>query len=226
MAAPSYTPLVPNAVENVNTLNTILATLAASCTTIDTAQLNTSAVTTAKIADANVTDAKLASSNNGAYKTLAAGPLVIQPSGGTGTYWVTSKDGVFVQSGTGGTTVAMARIFAADGSVSGLSTKLRLSVSLLANATPLGTSVVKIGLYPLSAVTGGAGIVTPTLGSVVSGSEVTLNSGWASGVANANGSDFTFPSDSGYIIGATVSTAPIPANTYFAGGWLIQQRNV
>ena len=93
MAQVSYTPLSPGAPENVNSLNTILAALAAGVNSVDSTQLASSSVATASIQSGAVTYAKLATDSTNAFLklTTAADKKV---AFGTGSITCSSGGGV------------------------------------------------------------------------------------------------------------------------------------
>jgi hypothetical protein len=101
----------------------------------------------------------------------------------------------------------------ADFAISGRTIRLRLRVQFASNATAPGINFT-FGLYPVS-VAGIADTVAYTLGTVVSGSTVTLNTPSASTVTSGVGSDFAVPTDGLYVLG--VVTSGTQANNNAAG---------
>src|SRR6185437_14757132 len=99
-------------------------------------------------------------------------------------------------------------------SVNGLSPKLRLTISSFVNATAPAVTFT-FGLYPITAPgsAGGAGVRSHTIGTVVTGSTITL----ATPSANTNnasiGSDFAMPAAGWYVICVTYS-AGIAASSW------------
>lgn len=170
-----------------------------------------------------VEDAALVSPNNSAYRTLASGFAVVSGGISAATWWPTI--GGTIAPGVSAE-VQMVPIVAAALAVAGKSTRLRMSIALACNATAIGgAATAKFGLYPISSVSGGAAAVIPVAGTVVSGSQVTVDTAWSQGSAAAAGADFALPADGGYGIGLAV-TGTIPANVQMFGNWLLQVRNV
>lgn len=96
----------------------------------------------------------------------------------------------------------------ADFTAGSRTTKLRLRVALMTNATaPAATFTV--GLYPVSAVAGGTFIsLTATLGTVVAGSSVTFTTPSASTRSQGNSGDFPAPAAGFYVLGVVLSATP------------------
>lgn len=111
----------------------------------------------------------------------------------------------------------------ADFTAGSRSTKYRIRAWMAVNATaPAATQT--FGLYPVT-VAGGSGVVTGTLGTVVSGSTVAIASPTASTVTQAVSSDFTPPVAGFYTVGFVVSTGQA-ANTAAVYGTSLQYRQV
>lgn len=99
----------------------------------------------------------------------------------------------------------------ADYAVSGLTAKYRVRATIATNATAPAITITP-GLYPVT-VAGGAGVLTATLGTVVSGSTAALTTPSASTVTAATGTDFTPPVAAGYQLGVALS-GTIAANSF------------
>jgi hypothetical protein len=113
----------------------------------------------------------------------------------------------------------------ADYAVAGKTTKYRLRAMLGTNATA-PTSTFTFGLYPVTAIAGGAGVVVFTLGAVTSGSTVAFVAPGASSLNQNNSGDFTAPSDGYYVAGVAITVANMVANSAITYGVHVQRRNV
>ncbi len=104
--------------------------------------------------------------------------------------------------------------------------KLRIRAQLYSNdVSPTGNFT--IGLFPITrpGTSGGAGLCTFTLGSVVSGSNgAVFTNPAADGLLNAVGSDFAIPSDGHYVIGV-VTTGTIATSAHVHISAQLQLRN-
>lgn len=189
------------------------------------ATIASNAVTAAKIQDGTITAAKLsalladtalASPNNSAYRTLlmAQSPITRDASAGTYILGTSYGDtGGFLLPALNGTNLAYAPTASqesvslpsliyfddADYTVGGKTQKLRLRAQVLCNATAPAINFT-VGLYPVT-VAGAADNLTFTLGTVVTGSTVALNTPSASTVNQGNSGDFTIPADGPYALG-------------------------
>lgn len=219
-------PLVRTALSDLKTLLTgqlDADNLAAS--SVAASELASDAVTTAKILNSNVTDAKLASPNNSTYKTILTAATLTTADLGAGTYFLypkgvhsggalaantphSSATGLGITSDGSGTVVGAnlpyVYIDNADFSVGSLTEKLRLRAQVSTNATAWSSVTATFGLYPVT-FAGGTDILTPTAGTVVSGSTVAHANPGASGTVSGTSGDFTFPSDGMYVIGFVLS---------------------
>lgn len=158
---------------------------------------------------AGITDANLASPNNSAYRLVAASQQPIRTLKAAGTYFLGN---LFEPLASGGEVIATSEYRAnppyfyfddADFAVAGKTLKMRLRAQAAVNATK-PTIKFTFGLYPVT-VAGGAGVLTVTLGTVVSGSTVEINEPAASTVSQANSGDFTVPVDGAYALGVVTS---------------------
>ena len=109
----------------------------------------------------------------------------------------------------------------ADYLVSSKTQKLRVRAQVLVNATAPAITYT-VGLYPLT-IAGLIDVLTPTLGTVVTGSTVALASPPASTVTQANSGDFTIPADGAYAFGVVMS-ATIANNSKVAFCAALQTR--
>lgn len=120
-------------------------------------------------------------------------------------------------------TIAMAYLDPADWP--GIGTlAYRLSAVLATNATAPTVSFT-YGLYPITAVAGGANVNTMTLGTVVTGSTVLFATPAASTQFQANSGDFT-PPVAGYYCLAMACSGTGAANSAVALGANLQRRRV
>ena len=134
-----------------------------------------------------------------------------------GTYAIAAADPLAV-SGTG-VLYAMPTIYiaAADYPTSGGSKapKLRVRAQLYGNDVAAFTGTFIVGLYPFTrpATSGGTGLCIFTLGTVVSGSQITFTNPAADLIANGDSGDFALPADGHYCLGvitnATVATSAL-----------------
>jgi hypothetical protein len=187
--------------------------------TIVAADIATGAVTTAEILDSTITSADIAAgaiqtsdlasgaAGESAYRLVEgrsgkldrdtpAGTYLL-PTGGTVGNNVAMESGVDLERDAG-----IFYLSAADHSISGRTTELRLRATLLANSTAPGLTI-KVGLYPVTANGGANDKNNVTLGSVIS--EVTFSGTSANSHSVATSSGFSFPSDGFYAIGVSTS---------------------
>lgn len=92
--------------------------------------------------------------------------------------------------------VSMIRYEAADYALANRKTKLRLRVQIGTNGT-VPAITFTTGLYPLD-FAGAADVLTPSVGTVITGSTVAISSPVANGVTEADSGDFTPPADGDY----------------------------
>lgn len=155
----------------------------------------------------------------GQYRTVVYAKAPFTDAATTGTRF-------FIDTGLGVSAAGLTNtpyfipIDPADYAVSGLTTKFRLRVAVLANATAPGITFT-FGLYPLT-IAGAADTTAVTLGTVTSGSTVAVATPSASTATLAVGSDFTPPSAGVYIPGVALS-GNVAADS---GGFLIARLDV
>ena len=164
----------------------------------------------------SVPDSALASSNNSAYRLLAAaGPCAFTSDNPASTYFL--ANGSALQVGVG-ITVGLAHLVpplvylnSADYAVSGKTTRLRVRAEVTTNATAPGITFT-YGLYP---VTFGGTIdqTAPGAGVVVSGSTAAIASPPASNAVAAASSDFAFPATGMYAL-AVLTNGTLANNSY------------
>lgn len=95
----------------------------------------------------------------------------------------------------------------ADDYASGVGTAvLRTGAGVVTNAAAPVTTMT-LGLYPITAMAGGAGVNNITLGAVVSGSTAVVTSPPATALTTAVSADFAFPADGLYILGLILNQA-------------------
>lgn len=150
-----------------------------------------------------------------AYRTIIDSSGSHTAARAAGTYWLGQGDAAGV-TGTG--TLYPPNIIyidSADFPNTGSKTfKLRLRVALLANdVAPTGNYT--FGLYPITrpATSGGAGLDIITMGTVIAGSTVAVNTPAADSINNAVGSDFSVPTAGFYVLGF-VSTAAVATSSH------------
>jgi hypothetical protein len=150
-----------------------------------------------------------------AYRTLheARGTLRIDLPAAT--YLFLADGEVVKASGTSLTTSHLAAKYLddADFTVSGRTIKLRVRAVVASNATAPAINFT-FGLYPVT-VAGGVDAIAYTLGTVVAGSTVAINTPSASTATPGTGSDFTTPADGLYALG--VVTSGLQANNNYCG---------
>ncbi len=110
----------------------------------------------------------------------------------------------------------------ADYTLGGRTLKLRLEVISYVSGN-VGTRTFTWGLYPLSSVAGGADQLTPTLGTVTSGSTVVRANPVDGTIYRDVGSDFNPPVAGTYIIGFT-TTGSQPSNSQIQSDVRLQAR--
>jgi hypothetical protein len=112
----------------------------------------------------------------------------------------------------------------ADYTVGSLTTKLRLRMNVLTNATA-PTNSYTMGLYPISASGGGINAVTPTFGAVTFQTS-TITTPALSTTTTAVSSDTTIPVSAGYYaVGLVTSTATSAANSRVLVNYKLQVRH-
>jgi hypothetical protein len=213
--------IAADAVTTGEILDGTVASIDIAADTITAADIATGAVTTTEILDSTVTGTDIASgtiqtsnlaagaagestyrlveSRSGKLDRDATASTYILPAGGTTGNGFLMEDSTDLEREAG-----VFYLSSSDFALSGRTTKLRLRGVLLANGTAPGITV-KVGLYPVTSNTGANDKNNVTLGTVVSGSEVTFSS-ISSDTHNVQTSaDFTFPSTGFYVIGVNTS---------------------
>jgi hypothetical protein len=159
----------------------------------------------------------------GVYRTVEASEFFVA-SGSAATCYFAVAGGLI----SSGSTVAGSNVPQFIGvdevpyKVTGLTVKMRLRVAFVTNAVaPTGTFT--FGLYPVTTA-GGAGNLTTTLGTVVSGSTVAHTAPAASSQFLDAGSDFTPPTAGVYVLG--VVTPAMAANSAVVGKVFLEVHNV
>jgi hypothetical protein len=220
MTAPSFTvPTIgqPNSSEDADIANALQQIYDILNGNIDSSN----------IAAAGVSNAELASPTAGRYRTICAEVSCgFSAAQTTGTYVLCLNGKVNSAADTivaGGPRLVSIR--SADHAVTGMTTKLRLATWLAGNNTSMGSCVIKLGLYPITAVSGSATTLLITLGTVVTGTDVTLTAPSNSAVQQAS-SDITLPSDGVYALGMVISGANVPAGVGTSGYVSVQVRSV
>ncbi len=164
---------------------------------------------------------------NASYRTILQASASHIAGKVAGTYGMGNGDPGAV-SGTGTLyPLAVLRYEAADyPTVNGAATKLRVRANLAVNDVALFTGTLKVGLYPVTrpASSGGTGVLTYTIGTLVTGSEITFTNPAADSHTEGDSGDFTPPSD-GYYILAYVTSATVATNSLGHVHAYLQQRN-
>jgi hypothetical protein len=185
---------------------------------VGTAELATGAVDTSKILDGTITnadiaaaaaiaDSKLASPNSGKYRLLHRVIGHNQAPHGANTYYF-NKSNMLDNSNSAAAAPEIFHLDAADLDIAGLTEKLKVKVSLFINATAPGAGIMVPGLYALSSVGGGAGIIGAVLGSVVTGSNTTSFNNPAAGSSTfQQTADFNLPADGFYLFAVSIPGA-------------------
>jgi hypothetical protein len=173
---------------------------------IDSTKLADNSITTAKLNNAVVTDAKLSNPNNGVYRVLQAGGASFGTQAAS--TWIIREGSVISQSGqVSGTPPVALYIVSSNMSVAGKSAVLSLAVQHLTNNVAPAVNFT-YGLYPVTIGTGTNAGVLITLGTVVTGSTVAINTPAINSLAQATSTDFALPADGYYALGFTNSGAP------------------
>ncbi len=141
------------------------------------------------------------------YKTLARGSYRFDAPG-AGTFLLGenlgSGGGRTASSSEGG--IVAIHLDPADYAAGARVVKGRIRASALVNATAPAANYT-VGLYPVTAAAGAAGVVSVTLGTLVAGTTVALT-GLAAGSLNQVGSgDFNLPAAGWYALGVVTSAA-------------------
>jgi hypothetical protein len=141
-----------------------------------------------------------------------------------GTYMLLSTGKEFALSGAllASEGPVLVPIVAADHTVSGLATKLRLRAILACNAAAPGITFT-FGLYPVSFGSTGFSI-TPTLGTVVPNTTVAFASPGASTENLGVSSEIDLPADGVYVLGVNLSGTPAASTQFLAAH--VQTRHV
>lgn len=167
-----------------------------------------------------------AATDYGSYQTILEASGSHTAARVAGTYALGMGDPIAV-SGTG-TLYPLRTIYIAAAdypSVDGKATKLRLRIQFYTNdVAPTGNYT--FGLYPVTrpGTSGGAGLATFTLGTVVGSSTVAFNTPAADGLLQGTSSDFSLPTDGHYVIGV-VTTATVAASAHIHISASLQKRN-
>lgn len=179
---------------------------------IETSKIKNLAITTAKIASAAVTEEKMASPSNGVYRTIfqqsgnfgnknVAGTYILGPK-----VWPT-------ETGVTETSLPYFYFVNADYTVANKTLKFRLRSQILVNGTK-PTVKFTFGLYPIATVKSAGGEnLKLGVGSVVTGSAVSINEPAIESLNNAVTSDFAAPSDGYYLLGMATN-ATMPENSF------------
>lgn len=145
----------------------------------------------------------------GIYRTVLQASGSHTAARAAGTYAFGLGDPLAV-SGTGTLyPLAVLRIDSADfPTVNGLAPKLRVKWALATNDVAPGSNFT-FGLYPVTrpATSGGAGLATFTLGTVVTGSTSAATAPAADAHVSGASADFALPADGFYVIGVVTSGA-------------------
>lgn len=187
----------------------VLSTEKIADSAVTAPKIATGAITSSQISSsAAIPDTKLASPPNGIYRTMFDNILVVTDGTASGTTYINQVAGVALASGGSSSVPTPVFYFDdADYAIAGKTTKLRLRVVANTNATASAVTTT-VGLYPVTAVAGGADVESTTAGTVVSGSTVAFASPSASTRNQGNSGNFDVPADGYYTFGFTVSGTP------------------
>lgn len=190
-------------------------------------------------ASAGIADTKLASPSNAVYRPIlsANGALSLDMSANTfflGTWVQTTGnmqrlqgEGLVLTYAFGASAESMlpdtTYLDAADYTVAGKTTKLRVRAQVNPNATKPAIKFT-FGLYPLT-ITGIADALQGTLGTVISGSTVAINEPAASTLVQGNSGDFEVPATGTYMLGVVTSGTLTNNSAVFCSAQL-QMRHV
>lgn len=168
----------------------------------------------------------MAAAPNASYRTLmdCSGSHIAGRVAGK--YWLGQGDPIGV-TGTG--TLYPPNLLYIDSAdyptVNGLAPKLRLRAQVYVNdVAPTGNFT--FGLYPVTrpGTSGGAGLNIYTMGTVVNGSTVAVNTPAADSANVLVGSDFALPANGHYVIGV-VTTATVATSSHLHMSAILQLRN-
>lgn len=177
--------------------------------------------------DPLVNASNLMATNVGGYRTIldTSGSHIAAKVAGT---YAMGQGYPLAVSGTG-TLDPLKSIFIAGAdypTINGIAPKLRIRAQLYTNdVAPTGNFT--FGLYPITrpGTSGGTGVCTFTIGTVVAGSNgASFTTPAADGLLSAVGSDFSLPADGHYII-AVVTTATVATNAHVHLSAQLQIRN-
>lgn len=210
--------LAPLSVSATNLQDSVFTVEKIADGAVTTAKLGDGAITAGKIAgNAAIADSQLASPNNGVYRFLHSDIVLFTDAhSSSGTYGGTATGATLKVDGSSATSSAI-RVFYfddADFTVSNKTQKLRLRAQCLTNATTPSGLTYTAGLYPITAVAGGADALVYTAGTVVTGSTIPFGSLTASTRTQSVTTGFTIPADGYYALlvaasGATTADARI-----------------
>ena len=164
---------------------------------------------------------------NTSYRTILDGGGWITAGVSLGTFMFTKNGGTVIvpASGSAGAPVLMYIDPADYPTVNGVTTKLRIRSSVLINNTA-PTNTLTFALYPVTATAGGVGIVTYTLGGIITGSDgATIAAPAANSQNNLVGSDFDIPAAGFYVVSVQTSVATAAVNSYTVISFQLQMRN-
>jgi hypothetical protein len=143
------------------------------------------------------------------YRTVYRGGMILGSTAGAATYLMLPQAGTLLNAdATSQSAVPVIYLDPADYAVTGRATKYRVRATLLSNANA-PTVNFTVGLYPLTGVAGATSLqITPTLGTVTSGSTVAFTAPSASSTNQSNSGDFTAPAAGYYALAVAVSGSP------------------
>ncbi len=130
-----------------------------------------------------------------------------------GTYAFSASGSTCLSASGGGTAISMFNIVSTDYVVANRTSKMQVRVSLACNATA-PTSTFTFGLYPVTVAGPSGTAITPTLGTVVSGSTCAFVAPSASTAATVASGVFTIPANGAYVLGCVTSVATTAASSY------------
>jgi hypothetical protein len=206
--------------EEVDVLNVLTALLNEFNGSIDAANIADGVITAAELATAAKPATLL-----GAYRSIAEATWGVLTQGFTGLFVPTL--GTPVNSGVA-TSSSLPQVLLpfdpAAYTVSGLAAKLRV-VASTAVSTVTPAASFTYGLHPVSAVSGGTGLLIVTLGAAVAGSTVVRTTPAAGAAYQDASADFAVPSAGVYALGVNIS-APLATNAAVAASARLEVHHV
>lgn len=175
---------------------------------------------------APVPDTLLASPTNAVWRTVL--PSYFPVLSLTTASFYASTNGLNASGSAGGITAQGVWVPPSSGdiAVAGKTTRMRLRVSWLTNATAPGITITW-GLYPVTGLAGGAGLISVTMGTVIAGSTAAAVTPAVTTAGVSTGASFDFSAITGgtaYILGVAGSGSQA-ANSLVAANAILEMRH-